>query len=455
MLDASNYEGLTPISGLADWLAFERDAILRPEMLLARQAQFLVRTKMLTDRRQVHDQFARLLSNGLDSASRIDVRPARAERVLFVANALIPTLQLSFLKPLKDDADAGKLTWDLLTGEDLRRQFAAKKTGLITGPAEQAAKDWIRKRVLDFAPTTIVFCRYSDNMADFILEVARSIDVPVVFHVDDDLLNVPKEIGEAKYRMHNAPERLSAVTSLLSNADLVYCSTTPLLHRFRELAFGTPMISGTVYCAGAVLTPAVRRPVTRIGYMGFDHSHDLALILPALVHTMRLRPALTFELFGSIPKPAALDEFGDRVTVIPPVRVYAEFLEKFAGLNWDIGLCPLASTDFNRVKANTKWVEYTSVGAAVIATRGMAYDDCCSDGCGELCETHDDWVKALDLLTADPERRFRQVVAAQTRLERDYSDGRLRDHVHSVFRRVHEIHASSLEESAAIAARHG
>ena len=35
----------------------------------------------------------------------------------------------------------------------------------------------------------------------------------------------------------------------------------------------------------------------------------------------------------------------------------------------DIGICPLAPIDFNLMKANTKWVEYSSAGVAVVAQR--------------------------------------------------------------------------------------
>jgi glycosyltransferase involved in cell wall biosynthesis len=223
------------------------------------------------------------------------------------------------------------------------------------------------------------------------------------------------------------------------------------LQRYRQLGFSAPMLAGDIYCAGAVIRPPLNRPVTKIGYMGFDHAHDLALILPAIVTVLRKNPSLSFELFGSIPKPAALEEFGERVTLIPPVKIYAEFLEKFATLNWDIGLCPLATTPFNRVKANTKWVEYTSVGAAVIATRGMAYDDCCAAGCGELAETPEEWVAALENLCNDKNRRYQMVAAAQARLQREYTDDALREQILTVIQRARELHIVSTK-GAAVAA---
>ena len=65
-MDASNYDGLTEISTLDDWLAFERDVRIRPEMILDRQGRFLSRLAMPLDPEDVYCRFARLIVAGLD-----------------------------------------------------------------------------------------------------------------------------------------------------------------------------------------------------------------------------------------------------------------------------------------------------------------------------------------------------------------------------------------------------
>lgn len=65
VMDASNYDGLEEISALDDWLAFERDVRLRPEMILDRQQSFLRRLSMPTDPAEVYRRFARLIVAGL------------------------------------------------------------------------------------------------------------------------------------------------------------------------------------------------------------------------------------------------------------------------------------------------------------------------------------------------------------------------------------------------------
>jgi hypothetical protein len=157
------------------------------------------------------------------------------------------------------------------------------------------------------------------------------------------------------------------------------------------------------------------------------------MVLPAIVKTMRRFPEVQFALFGSIGRPASLAEFGDRVTITPPISDYDEFLDEFAKTGWDIGICPLAPTPFNRFKANNKWVEYTSIGAAVIASDHTVYNECCSDGCGILAGTSDEWAAALEALIRDPGARYSQVVRAQRKLSEQYSADRLREQVLGVF----------------------
>jgi len=61
VMDVGNYEGLTMISDLDSWLAFRRDAQLRPAMILARQARFLSNLEMPLDPAEVESRFLELL----------------------------------------------------------------------------------------------------------------------------------------------------------------------------------------------------------------------------------------------------------------------------------------------------------------------------------------------------------------------------------------------------------
>ena len=65
IMDAGNYDGLTQISTLDEWLAFERDVHIRPDMFLDRQREFLANLSMPTNAAEVYRRFARLIIAGL------------------------------------------------------------------------------------------------------------------------------------------------------------------------------------------------------------------------------------------------------------------------------------------------------------------------------------------------------------------------------------------------------
>jgi hypothetical protein len=436
-IDTCNYAGLIEISTLGDWLDFSREAVAHPDRFIERQQQFLERQQMPTNPAEVHARFANLFAAGARIPGPIDDAQPRTERVLFVANAYVTTLQVSFIKPLAPLVDTGEIAIEVLTETQMKVEFGPRLH-------DRSVRPWLDGRFALFRPTLLVFCRYSGPHAEYIAERARRQRIPVVYHIDDDLLNVPVAIGAMKG--HNDPQRLATVRHLLDNSDLVYCSTERLKERFEASRAKSPLISGKIYCSGHVLSPAVERPVRTVGCMGVDKGPDLEALLPAVVAYLRRNKDVQFELFGSILKPPALEEFGDRISVAPSVQNYDDFLNTFAKMQWDIGICPLLPTEFNMVKANTKWVDYTSVGAAVVASRGTVYDNCCADGCGILAHTADEWLAALEKLTHDPAERFAQVCRAQKKLADEYSTERLRLQVLDVFAQARSRRESLRDE---------
>ena len=168
------------------------------------------------------------------------------------------------------------------------------------------------------------------------------------------------------------------------------------------------------------------------------------MILPVIEGVLDRNADLSFELFGSIPIPSVLDRFGDRITRIEPIADYEEFLEALCEREWDIGVCPLTGTDFNRTKSNNKWIEYTAAGIAVVASSGMAYDQCCLGGAGFLASNLDEWQSAIDRLIVDDAERVAMVKRAQQRLESDYGIAAHRQQIIDIVQFATEQAARSL-----------
>jgi glycosyltransferase involved in cell wall biosynthesis len=430
-IDTESYGGLATVSSPGEWLDFAQRAKSDPESFLERQRRFLAETKIPFDPTDVYNRFAELFR----AAKRMEVRPpgavAERERLLIVANSNLPTVQLSFEKPLAPLVSRGEMASRLFTEQHLRAE-----PDLVEDDRRLA--DFIEDYLDRYNPSSIIFSRYSGPGYQSILDWARKQRVPVIYHIDDDLLAVPRDIGERKFAVHNAPARLQAVRTLLECADLVYVSTEKLRERLLGYLPNLPIVAGKIYCSASILRRPRKTAALKIGYMASaDHAHNLDMVLPALERLLDANETLRFELFGSIPVPERLRRFGERISTAAPVANYANFLNEFAKLEWDVGICPLAPIDFNMTKANTKWVECTAIGAAVVASRGTVYDDCCADSCGVLADGADEWFSALDLLVNNVEERIRIVERAQAKLEHEYNTGSLRDQVLNIIAQGH------------------
>jgi hypothetical protein len=437
-LDLANYQGLTRISTLEDWLAFSEKATRDPKPFVELQRAFLTRHQLQLDALRTYQTFANLLSgrsivareNHKASAPTLTTSPAveikHQERILFFANGIIPTLQLSFIKPLKPLVSENIIECDFITEDEVNKTLGKNAS-------KDRVEKWTSERIDLFKPTVVVFCRFSAPCAIAIFAAVRQHNCPTIYHIDDDLLHIPKELGQKKFEFHNQRARTDSVRFLLNNVSLVYSSTAKLKARLQRLGITAPIVSGAIYCSGSVISTAENREVSKVGYMASaDHAHNLEMILPAIIQLLERNTDVTFELFGSIPVPSALTRFGSRIGQAPKIDNYEEFLQRFSEYGWDIGICPLSPIDFNMMKANTKWVEYTSIGAAVVAQRGTVYDECCADDCGLLAETPEQWLVALESLVRDPEARHQQVVRAQQKLVTHYSVEKLREQVLTV-----------------------
>jgi len=413
-IDTSNYAGLTVVSKPPEWREFAREASANPEPFVRLQQRFLAKQKIVTSPGEVFARYARLFQ----AAERLSVtrgsNPVDLQRLLLVANAHLPTVQVCLERPLDALVRSGELVTEILTEKRLEERRS------LLGSTE-ALEAWVSQALDLFGPDVIVFSRYSGPNSSMIVDWARSKSIPIIYHIDDDLLGVPKSLGEQKYAYHNAPGRLATVEFLLGAADLVYASTEVLRQRLLDRFPQLPVVTGAINASGVVLKTPHASAARVIGYMAStDHLPNLQMVLPAISDLLDAHPELSFELFGSIPIPDDLVRFGGRVRRFAPVAGYGAFVEALAERSWDVGICPLTPTEFNRAKSNNKWVEYTSLGIAVVASAGMIYDGCCAGGCGLLASSLDDWAFALESLVSDDAERVAMVQRAQRKLERDY-----------------------------------
>lgn len=328
------------------------------------------------------------------------------------------TQHISFIQPLAQESPNDAVRLVLASGKEAGRT-----------PAEHLAF-WEQHQ-----PTTLVLSRYSGDSAMPLLKLARERSVPSIFHIDDDLLDVPLSLGKDKYDYYHQPQRLANLRAALNASDLVYTSTSELGRRLTAHGIRTPVYSGALYCTAPTDQLTVHAPASKpvIGYMGTGgHSQDLASVLPALTRLMDELPDLRFETFGTVSPPAEMARYGARYLHHPGIADYDDFLAGLCNLGWWVGIAPLEGNPFNRCKADTKWVEYTIAGLAVVASDLPVYHRASSDGTGMLAGSDVEWADSLRRLVCDGVQRQRMVQAAQRKLRSSYTRSLLRQQLMEV-----------------------
>jgi glycosyltransferase involved in cell wall biosynthesis len=266
-----------------------------------------------------------------------------------------------------------------------------------------------------FRPDVVIMTRYGKPYGPEVLAFFKKRRIPIVYHIDDDLLEVPDSLGEEIRQRQGSDDVVKARRYLLEHCDLIYASTSYLAALLQERFPMQQIFCGIYAPYMGEETQHVSRterghPV--VGYMGSKgHRHDLELVVPALERLMEERPELHFETFGTIGMPARLERFGSRIHSHSVQKSYVDFLRTLRGLGWDIGLAPLVDAPFNRCKAPTKFVEYTACAIPVIASDISVYSSVVPKEGGLL--TKGGWYEAISLFLDSPDSRSEAVTAAR------------------------------------------
>lgn len=353
----------------------------------------------------------------------VDGNPDGRNILIFTEN-VNATYFISFDIPLREMHRRGEVN------------FAVVSQNLVARKGDGCWKQWNEA----FKPQLVVITRYGQPFGEQIVDYFKSQNIPVVYHIDDNLLEIPHSLGAEIQKRQGAQDVIEARRYQLAHCDLIYASTPHLAGLLGKLFAHQPVYHGMYapFMGERVAISRQPRQYQTVGYMGSKgHQEDLDLVVPALERLLDERPQLRFEVFGTIQMPKSLERFGDRVKSHKVNKAYAEFLSVLAGLNWDIGLAPLVNEDFNLCKAPTKFIEYTAAGIPVMASDIPVYSNVIPQGGGVL--VGEDWFKALSLSLDSPELRRISVDIAQSYCSENFSIKRLEQQLSEVFERVKQV----------------
>lgn len=253
-----------------------------------------------------------------------------------------------------------------------------------------------------------------------VIEAARTRGVPVVFDVDD--LIVDPELAEGLPSLERLPaeDRLGFIAGVsryrttLEACDGFIGSTAALVEEVGALT-GLPtwlFENGVGLEIGRVSDLELRRArrpgPPRIGFLSgtITHAIDWEYIEPAVVAVMEQRPAVELWLGGHVVPTRALKRFESRVVRLPFKR-WDQLPAVLRDL--DINLAPLAtSARFDAAKSAVKWLEAALCETPTVASPTAPFRRVIVPNVtGMLADTPEDWVAALLELVDDDLGRAR------------------------------------------------
>lgn len=350
----------------------------------------------------------------------VDGNPAGRNILIFTEN-VNATYFISFDIPLREMHRRGEVN------------FAVVSQNLVARKGEGCWKQWNGA----FKPQLVIITRYGQPFGAQIVDYFKAQKIPVVYHIDDNLLEIPHSLGAEIQKRQGAQDVIEARRYQLAQCDLIYASTPHLAGLLGNLYPHQNIYHGMYapFMGERVTVSRQTREYQTVGYMGSKgHQEDLDLVVPALERLLDERPDLHFEVFGTIQMPKSLERFGDRIKSHKVNKAYAEFLSVLAALNWDVGLAPLVNEDFNLCKAPTKFIEYTAAGIPVMASNIPVYSNVIPQGGGVLVDN--DWFEALSHYLDSPALRQQMVETAQVHCASNFSIKRLEQQLETVFERV-------------------
>jgi O-antigen biosynthesis protein len=197
-------------------------------------------------------------------------------------------------------------------------------------------------------------------------------------------------------------------------SDLVTTTTEVLRQEFLKITPSVAILPNVIDPEFWPQIPNFEKGDIRIGWQGgFSHYEDLYEIMPVIKKTLDKHENVKFVYFGD-QRFRHLFKDCDQNKIEWQDWVHHEtYPYKMTLLNLDIGICPIVNTHFNWTKSAIKWMEYSMLGMATVATNCEPYASVIKSGeTGFLCSDHSEWEQALDALIENSVQRKRMAKRA-------------------------------------------
>lgn len=255
-----------------------------------------------------------------------------------------------------------------------------------------------------------------------LVEIAKDHGKKIVYEVDDLVHGVDPHNPSYEILNRQNTALFDHVDYILANCDLITVTTEILGEEYKKM-FNKPY----AVCPNSIdldkdwnVKKFDKGKKLRIGWSGGNsHIKDIEMIsdvLKDIAEDYQDRIQLVF--------------MGHTPTTLDHVDIeyhgfieYDEYPQRLAEINLDIGLCPLEAGRFNESKSNIKWIEYSALNIATVASAIPPYSNTIENGkTGLLVKNrYSKWYNAIKRLIEDDKLRNEIAQNAYNEINKNYN----------------------------------
>jgi hypothetical protein len=242
-----------------------------------------------------------------------------------------------------------------------------------------------------------IFQRVGSSRQVDLVRALQAQGVAVVIDVDDALYCIdPDSTSFPAWNSRGSKTHWSNLEEACKRADLVTVTTDALARHYGKHMRVERIVNGLpefAYQEPSVLAGLADQVVLGWSGVAASHPHDLEVVGGAVAAVLASDPEVSVKVVGDAQWAASVLQVPEERLIDGGKHPLNEYHAALVGT--DVGLVPLADTKFNEAKSALKALEYSAVGAHVVASPTPANVELSLTTHMSLAKTPEGWEHAL------------------------------------------------------------